>query len=85
MRDLDFATDASKMLKIFADKILANQLQANERRSLAALLTDLIFFVAEWEAAAGDPLDIQLTKPNRERQKLMREQNILQQVSLPPA
>ncbi len=80
MRDLDFATDASKMIKIFADKILANQLLMNERRSLAALLTDLIFFVAEWEAGAGDPLDIQLTKPNRERQKLMREQNILQQV-----
>lgn len=80
VRDLDFATDASKMLKIFADKMFGNQLLMNDRRSLGALLTDLIFFVAEYEAGGGDPLEIQLNKPNRERQKLMREQNILKQV-----
>ena len=81
VRDLDFATDAAKMLQVFADKMFQNQLQMNERRSLCALLTDLIFFVAEYETGANsDPLEIQLSKPNRERQKLMREQNILQQV-----
>lgn len=79
VRDLDFATDASKMVEVFAKKMASNQLMVNDRRSLAALLTDLIFFVAEYESN-GDPLEIQLTKPNRERQKLMREQNILQQV-----
>lgn len=81
VRDLDFATDAAKMLQVFADKMFQNQLLMNERRSLCALLTDLIFFVAEYETSANsDPLEIQLSKPNRERQKLMREQNILQQV-----
>jgi inositol 1,4,5-triphosphate receptor type 1 len=79
VRDLDFATDAAKMLQVFADKMFQNQLMMNDRRSLGALLTDLIFFVAEYETG-GDPLEIQLNKPNRERQKLMREQNILQQV-----
>jgi inositol 1,4,5-triphosphate receptor type 1 len=79
VRDLDFATDAAKMIQVFADKMYKNQLTMNEKRSLGALLTDLIFFVAEYETG-GDPLEIQLNKPNRERQKLMREQNILQQV-----
>lgn len=81
VRDLDFATDAAKMLQVFADKMFQNQLLMNDRRSLGALLTDLIFFVAEYETGTtSDPLEIQLSKPNRERQKLMREQNILQQV-----
>ena len=80
VRDLDFATDAAKMLQVFADKMFQNQLVVNDRRSLGALLTDLIYFVAEYETGASDPLEIQLNKPNRERQKLMREQNILQQV-----
>jgi inositol 1,4,5-triphosphate receptor type 1 len=80
VRDLDFATDAAKMLEVFAKKMMLNQLLINEKRSLSALLTDLIFFVAEYESNA-DPLEIQLSKPNRERQKLMREQNILQQVN----
>ena len=44
VRDLDFATDAAKMLQVFADKMFQNQLMMNERRSLCALLTDLIFF-----------------------------------------
>lgn len=80
VRDLDFATDAAKMLKIFADKMFANQLLMHDRRSLGALLTDLIYFVAEFEGGGGDPLDIQLNKPNRERQKLLREQYILKEL-----
>ena len=125
VRDLDFATDAAKMLKIFADKMELNQLLMNDRRALCALLTDLIFFVADFESATSggsstgssasssssastshygggggtgggggsvgvggsstvgptsDPLEVQLSKPNRERQKLMREQNILKQM-----
>ena len=67
-------------MEVFAKKMMLNQLLINEKRSLSALLTDLIFFVAEYESNA-DPLEIQLSKPNRERQKLMREQNILQQVN----
>jgi inositol 1,4,5-triphosphate receptor type 1 len=79
VRDLDFATDASKMLQVFAGKIASNSFYVNDRRSLGGLLTDLIFFVAEFETG-GDPLEVQMNQPNRERQKLMREQNILQQV-----
>jgi inositol 1,4,5-triphosphate receptor type 1 len=80
VRDLDFATDAAKMLEVFADRMIQNLLNTNDRRSLGALLTDLIFFVAEYETGSIDPLEIQLNKPNRERQKLMREQNILKQI-----
>jgi inositol 1,4,5-triphosphate receptor type 1 len=80
VRDLDFATDASKMLQVFANKMSANQLLLNDRRSLCALLTDLIYFVTESESN-GDPLEIELNRPNRERQKLMREQDILKQVA----
>ena len=79
VRDLDFATDAAKMLQVFADKIFQNQLALNDKRTLNSLLADLIYFVTESEAVI-DPFEIKLENPNRERQKLMREQNILQQI-----
>ena len=44
------------------------------------LLTDIIWFVASQENTAGDPFDVQLTHPDRERQKLLREQNVLKEV-----
>ena len=39
------------------------------------------------ENTGNDPLDVKSTKVDRERQKLVREQNILKQVSVrsPPA
>lgn len=45
------------------------------------LLEDLVFFVSDVPNNGQNVLDIVVTKPNRERQKLMREQNILKQVS----
>lgn len=48
---------------------------------MTKLLEDLIFFVADVTNNGQDVLDVVITKPNRERQKLMREQNILAQVS----
>lgn len=48
---------------------------------MTKLLEDLIFFVADVTNNGQDVLDVVVTKPNRERQKLMREQNILAQVS----
>jgi inositol 1,4,5-triphosphate receptor type 1 len=81
VRDLDFATDAAKSLSDLADRMFSNNLSMIDRRSLASLLADLIFFVAEYEtSASNDPLDVQMSKPNRERQKLTREQNILKQI-----
>jgi len=44
------------------------------------LLTDIIYFVAYQENTGGDPFDVQLIYPDRERQKLLREQNVLKEV-----
>lgn len=50
-------------------------------RFVIQLLEDLVFFVSDVPNNGQNVLDILVTKPNRERQKLMREQNILKQVS----
>ena len=54
-------------------------------RFVIQLLEDLVFFVSDVPNNGQNVLDIVVTKPNRERQKLMREQNILKQVSGPGA
>lgn len=54
-------------------------------RFVIQLLEDLVFFVSDVPNNGQNVLDIVVTKPNRERQKLMREQNILKQVSGPRA
>lgn len=51
-------------------------------RFVTKLLEDLIFFVADVLNNGQEVLDVVITKPNRERQKLMREQNILAQVNV---
>jgi len=50
------------------------------RRFVTKLLEDLVFFVVDIPNSGQDVLEIMVNKPNRERQKLMREQNILKQV-----
>lgn len=52
-------------------------------RAVTKLLEDLVFFVVDIPNSGQDVLEIMVNKPNRERQKLMREQNILKQVSPP--
>lgn len=49
-------------------------------RFVTKLLEDLVFFVVDIPNSGQDVLDIMVNKPSRERQKLMREQNILKQV-----
>lgn len=49
-------------------------------RAVTKLLEDLVFFVVDIPINGQDVLEITVNKPNRERQKLMREQNILKQV-----
>jgi len=49
-------------------------------RQVILLLTDIVYFLACQENNGSDPFDVQILKPNRERQKLIREQNILKQV-----
>lgn len=41
-----------------------------------------MFFVSDVPNNGQNVLDIMVAKPNRERQKLMREQNILKQVAV---
>jgi len=49
-------------------------------RQLTQLLTDIVYFVAYQENNVGDPFTVQLTHSDRERPKLLREQNVLKQV-----
>ncbi|XP_071158976.1 inositol 1,4,5-trisphosphate-gated calcium channel ITPR1-like isoform X6 [Mytilus edulis] len=84
VRDLDFANDASKVLAEIAQKLEKESITQNERRVLTQLLSDLIYFVTMQEShnTGGDPLKVEMLKSKecRERQKLLREQNILKQV-----
>nr|XP_021136778.1 inositol 1,4,5-trisphosphate receptor type 3 isoform X3 [Columba livia] len=79
IRDLDFANDASSMLASVVEKMNEGFLSQNDRRFVIQLLEDLVFFVSDVPNNGQNVLDIVVTKPNRERQKLMREQNILKQ------
>uniref|UniRef100_A0A8D0EDW9 Inositol 1,4,5-trisphosphate receptor n=1 Tax=Salvator merianae TaxID=96440 RepID=A0A8D0EDW9_SALMN len=80
IRDLDFANDASYMLANVVEKMNEGFLSQNDRRFVIQLLEDLVFFVSDVPNNGQNVLDIVVTKPNRERQKLMREQNILKQI-----
>ncbi|KAM4748677.1 LOW QUALITY PROTEIN: inositol 1,4,5-trisphosphate-gated calcium channel ITPR2 [Rhinophrynus dorsalis] len=80
VRDLDFANDANKVLASTVKKLEYGTITQNERRFVTKLLEDLIFFVAGVPNNGQEVLDVVVTKPNRERQKLMREQNILAQI-----
>nr|XP_032819189.1 LOW QUALITY PROTEIN: inositol 1,4,5-trisphosphate receptor type 1-like [Petromyzon marinus] len=80
VRDLDFANDASKVLASIAVKLEKGTITQNERRFVTKLLEDLVFFIAEIPNTGQEALDVVVAKPNRERQKLMREQNILKQI-----
>lgn len=53
---------------------------SNHFRFVTQLLADVTYFVADQENSGGDPLEVSVSKPDRERQKLLREQNILKQV-----
>uniref|UniRef100_A0A4W5QKQ5 Inositol 1,4,5-trisphosphate receptor n=1 Tax=Hucho hucho TaxID=62062 RepID=A0A4W5QKQ5_9TELE len=80
VRDLDLANDASKVLASIAGKLEKGTITQNERRFVTKLLEDLVFFVCDIPNTGQDVLEIMVNKPNRERQKLMREQNILKQI-----
>ncbi|XP_077386398.1 inositol 1,4,5-trisphosphate-gated calcium channel ITPR1 isoform X2 [Festucalex cinctus] len=80
VRDLDLANDASKVLASIAGKLEKGTITQNERRFVTKLLEDLVFFVVDIPNSGQDVLEIMVNKPNRERQKLMREQNILKQI-----
>ncbi|KAK9514694.1 hypothetical protein VZT92_025390 [Zoarces viviparus] len=80
IRDLDFANDASAMLSTVVDQFSQGFISQNDRRFAIKLLEDVVFFVADVINSGQAVLDVVMTKANRERQKLMREQNILKQI-----
>ncbi|CAL9697413.1 unnamed protein product [Knipowitschia caucasica] len=80
VRDLDFANDANKVLESTVQKLRYGNITQNERRFVTKLLEELIFFVCVVSNNGQDVLSVATSAPNRERQKLMREQNILEQI-----
>ncbi|XP_068602386.1 inositol 1,4,5-trisphosphate-gated calcium channel ITPR3 [Brachionichthys hirsutus] len=80
IRDLDFANDASAMLSTVVDQFSQGFISPNDRRFAIKLLEDVVFFVADVINSGQLVLDVAMSKANRERQKLMREQNILKQI-----
>ncbi|KAL4226234.1 Inositol 1 [Mactra antiquata] len=84
VRDLDFANDASLLAGEIASKLEKGSITQNEKRYITKLLSDLIYFVCNQESSDTgiDPLHVEMVNPNdcRERQKLLREQNIIKQV-----
>ncbi|KAA8590268.1 hypothetical protein FQN60_014202 [Etheostoma spectabile] len=80
VRDLDFANDANKVLESTVRKLQYGNIAQNERRFVTKLLEDLAFFVCMVTNNGQDVLSVVTSTPNRERQKLMREQNILAQI-----
>lgn len=88
VRDLDFANDASKVLEEIAGKLAKGSITQNERRLVTQLLSEIIFFVGDADYNGGvqygdagqQALDTDFAHPDRERQKLLREQDILKQV-----
>nr|Q8WSR4.1 RecName: Full=Inositol 1,4,5-trisphosphate receptor; Short=ApIP3R [Patiria pectinifera]BAB84088.1 inositol 1,4,5-trisphosphate receptor [Patiria pectinifera] len=79
VRDLDFANDANKVLSAIASKLEKSSITQNER-FVTQLLTDLVYFVSILPNNGGDALNVVVQNPDRDRQKLMREQDILKQI-----
>ena len=94
VRDLDYANDSSFFLGQFATNlhqgthinfsfhgliVCVGKVTPLELKLANKILSDLIFFVLRVDPNLNSPLTCQGT-PDRDRQKVVREQNILQEV-----
>lgn len=82
VRDLDFVNDACNVLLTIVAKMEEKEVSQNDRKLLIQLLQDIIYFIANLENEPNrvGPFELVPTVTNRERQKLLREQNILKQL-----
>lgn len=82
VRDLDFVNDACSVLRQLSRKMESKSVSQNDRKLLIQLLQDIIYFIANMENEPNrvGPFDLVPKVTNRERQKLLREQNILKQL-----
>eukprot|EP00056_Hartaetosiga_gracilis_P007617 m.110530 g.110530 ORF g.110530 m.110530 type:complete len:2634 (+) comp12749_c0_seq1:91-7992(+) len=77
VRDLDFCSDTQRALTYNAKRMKDGSISTIEKKLEVKLLHDLIFFVMDQEPRPhADALTLS-GKPSKERQKLMREQDIL--------
>ncbi|MCP9265766.1 Inositol 1,4,5-trisphosphate receptor type 1 [Dirofilaria immitis] len=81
VRDLDFANDACKALHSFVKLIESGNIISKEPMNVAIqLLTECIYFVTNQPNHMADPIKIVDFNPPRDRQKLLREQGVLDQI-----
>lgn len=82
VRDLDFVNDACSVLTQMSHKMETKDINQNDKKMLSQLLQDIIYFIANLENEPNrvGPFELVPEVTNRERQKLLREQNILKQL-----
>ncbi|KAK6750287.1 hypothetical protein RB195_002332 [Necator americanus] len=81
VRDLDFANDACRALRNFIRHIKSGDPVTKELINVTIqLLIECIYFVTNTANHMMDPLQINDFSPSRDRQKLLREQEVLDQV-----
>ncbi|KAK2710344.1 hypothetical protein QYM36_013859 [Artemia franciscana] len=82
VRDLEFANDACNVLTKFVSSVNDGTVSIDDRNYVISLVQKVIYFIANLEAEQNRPdaLELVVANPNRDRQKLLREQAILKHI-----